>query len=214
MTQMNSSEVLCSWGFRIAISPDAVDVARDNSCFDQGPRTKRFIMLVSGAALSLVFYIAEYLHAVGSRSFLAGWTLNSVRDWRIDLHLLVGISSFIWPMWPLALALRILYPVANDLKCNKDSIELTRVFRGKVRRVLKFPAVNVSSFRYDSGMLLFGGTAGALSFNVEDRTVKCLSGLRCVEAQMILNELRHRGFDVPNDPAMPAICQMRGNKAT
>ena len=83
---------------------------------------------------------------------------------------------------------------------------------GKVRRVLTFPKKNVTRFQFVDGFNPLNGRSGHLSFFVGERSVECLPGLRCVEAQLILNELERMGFDVVSNPAMSGMVRMEQSR--
>jgi hypothetical protein len=87
---------------------------------------------------------------------------------------------------PLIIALGVLYSGAVNLTCTRDEVQATWIRFGKVKRILTF---------------LAGG-----------KLVKCLPGLKCVEAQLILNELERMGFDVVRDPEMPTMVQVEQSR--
>jgi hypothetical protein len=106
----------------------------------------------------------------------------------------------------------VLYSGAVNLSCTQDEVQATWIRFGKVKRVLSFPKNEVTRFQYVDGFNPFSGRSSYLCFSVGERSVKCLPGLKCVEAQLILNELERMGFDVVNNPAMSGMVQMEQSR--
>jgi len=196
--EINMTETLAAWGFRIAMSPDELTVTRDVRAYNSTIRMRRAVILFSGIALSLVVFYGKFIRS-GVGTGLLPPTLERSLGW---------IPSLLLSMLPLILAADILYPDTNNLRCTREHVEVTRLLFGKVRNTLSFSTVDVKQVRYVDSFGFLLGPPARLEFQAGGKQVKCLQGLKCVEAQRILDEFERMGFDIVRDPRMPVMLEM------
>jgi hypothetical protein len=187
-------------GFRVVISPREIEVIRDKKTFDSSTRKKRLAILLSGVIVSCLMLIGQFIRIDIAHPLPVAWATHTF-PW-------VSPGCFL----PLIIALGVLYSGAVNLSCTQDEVQATWIRFGKVKRVLSFPKNEVTRFQYVDGFNPFSGRSSYLCFSVGERSVKCLPGLKCVEAQLILNELERMGFDVVNNPAMSGMVQMEQSR--
>ncbi|MGA3371465.1 MAG: hypothetical protein ABSC48_06845 [Terracidiphilus sp.] len=187
--ETDTSETLASWGFRITVKPDELIVKRDVTAYDPRRRRKRALILSFGIALTCVLLVESF--ALMWRGTTGAWDLA---------------FTFFWAACPLIWALRVLYPMVIDLQCTGESIRLTHMRWGKAKLTRSFAKEDIRRIQYIAAEPLF--SPASLGFIAKGKKITCLTGLKCIEAQRILDELQRMGFDVVRNPAMPVMIQM------
>lgn len=202
-----------SWGFRMAANPNELEVVRDNRTFNSLTKKKRFAAVLLCILFACSYYVIEFTRIESSHPISIIWTLPATLS-----NQLLGPKSMIWieliflPLFPLSIVWEMFYSGTVNLKCNRDTIWTTRIVCGKVRRILSFPKKDATRFQYVNGFNPLNGRSGYLSFFVGERLIKCLPGLKCVEAQLILKELERMGFDVVSNSAMSGMVQIEQSR--
>ena len=97
---------------------------------------------------------------------------------------------------------------SKNLHCTRESLEVIRIARGKVRERWLFPKEVVKGIRFAPVAYSRYGSKCGLVFTVQRKMVKVLSGLECPEADTILKQLDRLGFDVVQDVGMPMMVEM------
>lgn len=123
--------------------------------------------------------------------------VSAGRSSEIFLLLLLGASVF-----------RYLFVGVHNLRCTRENLEVIDIFYGRTRRTRSYKRNDVSGTRFGAVSLSKYGPTGGLIFEVAGSRIKALYGLRCVEAQKVLDELQRLGFDVCRDPGMPMMIEM------
>jgi hypothetical protein len=202
-----------SWGFRMAASPSELEVVRDNRTYDSLTKKKRFAAVLLCMLFACSFYVIEFSRIELSHPISIIWTLPAtLNDQSLVLKSLIWMQLIFLPVLPLLIVWEMLYSGSVNLKCTRDTVQATRMVCGKVRRIFFFPKNEVTRFQYVDGFNPLNGRSGYLSFFVGERSIKCLPGLKCVEAQLVLNELERMGFDVVSNPAMSGMVQMEQSR--
>jgi hypothetical protein len=202
---MSNSEVgevrtIAAGGFRIVKGTERIEVVRDKEAFDSSTRKKRLAIFLSGIIASSLMLIGQFIRIDIAHPVPVAWATH-IFPW-------VSPGCFL----PLIIALGVLYSGAVNLSCTRDTVQATWIRFGKVRRVLSFQGAEVKQVRYVAGSNPFSGRADYLSFLAGGKLVKCLFGLKSVEAQLILNELERMGFDVVRDPEMSTMVQVEQSR--
>jgi hypothetical protein len=212
-TATSESVSLASWGFRITTSPCELEVVRDTRTYDSPTKKKRFAAVLLCILFACGYYVVEFSRIDLSHPISIIWTLPAtISDQSLGLKLLVWMQLIFLPVLPLLIVWEMLYSGAVNLKCTRDTVQTTRMVFGKVRRILSFPKNDVTRFEYVDGFNPLNGRSGYLSFFVGERIIKCLPGLKCVEAKLILNELERMGFDVVSNPALATMVQIEQSR--
>jgi hypothetical protein len=122
----------------------------------------------------------------------------------VAIPILLG-ALFLW------IAFQLVRPVFGGrevLVCAHHSLEITSIDFGCIWRRRNFAIRDVSGFRFgELGVSKYGAING-LRFEANGKRVKCLSGLRSVEAQTIPGEVERLGVSVTVDPTMPMMVEM------
>lgn len=190
-----------SWGFRMAASPSDLEVVRDNRTYDSLTKKKRFAAVLLCILFACSFYVIEFSRIELSHPTSIIWTLPAtLNDQSLALKSLIWMQLIFLPLLPLLIVWEMLYSGTVNLKCTRDTVQVTRMVCGNVRRILSFSKNEVTRFQYVDGFNPFSGRSSYLCFSVGERSIKCLPGLKCVEAQLVLNELERMGFDVESNP--------------
>jgi hypothetical protein len=116
------------------------------------------------------------------------------------------ISLFVMTMSFLAAV----FKPTVELRCTSEALEIKRMFRQQVRRKRSYARADVKRIQFSSDYAPWWlrATHASLTFLAEGNPVSCLTGLKSVEAQRILNQLRRMGFDVVQDVALPMAVEM------
>lgn len=191
-----------SWGFRLAIGPTELKVNRDTRAFRPAERRKRLLILLAAIIATCIFYVGTGLRIERHLHRSDRSTQRQAVDDGSGLDALDTFFSLIWPAGPIVSVLLVLYPKATDLRCTCEYVQVTRRFRGRVTHVRSFPATDVRRIQYIPETVAWFDGPGCLGFFAAGERVTCLPGLKCIEAQWILDALRERGFNVVRDPAM------------
>lgn len=96
----------------------------------------------------------------------------------------------------------------HNLQCTREYLELVDVVRGRVRQTRQFTRAEVERIHFGTVRQSQYGSTGGLIFNVAGKRIKTLYGLKCVEAQRIIDQLQRLGFDVWHDPGMPMMVEI------
>lgn len=194
-----------SQGFRVAITPNELVVTSDRSAYD--PRTKKWhvVVLISCAALSFAFFVGELFRQIREPSHISP---GIPYGFSMALIWMVWVFSLTWPWAPLLMALQALYPAMDEFRCTKESIRITRMVRGKPKRIRDFSTSEVRRIQYVHQDFPWFGSPSCLGFRARDKRVSCLDGLKTSEAQRILDELGRMGLDVARNPDMPVMIEM------
>jgi hypothetical protein len=207
------TQSFASRGFRMTTNPNELEVARDNRTFDSLTKKKRFAAVFLSLFFACIYYVIEFTRVESSHPISIIWMLPATLNNQSLIPLsMIWMELIVLPIFPLLIVWETLYSGTVNLKCTRDTIQTTRMVFGKVRRILSFPKSEVTRFQYVDGFNPLNGRSGYLSFFVGERLFKCLPGLKCVEAQLILNELERMGFDVVNNPAMSGMVQIERSR--
>jgi hypothetical protein len=182
------------WGFRISISPSELIAVRDNRTYDLKTKRKRWTILFFFLVFSFASYIGEFLRIGLSHQISITWMFPEILNSQSFVARSMTWTILLFsPVWPLVVVWEVLYPRRANLRCTEEVIEVTRTVRGVIRSIYSFRKENVKRIYFDSGYLPW---QGHLAFSVNNRQIKCLTGIKCMEAQQILDALAHMGFDV------------------
>jgi hypothetical protein len=96
----------------------------------------------------------------------------------------------------------------NDLKCTRTNLEVINTFRGQARSTQSFLKADVKQIKFGALSTFSTRPLMGLVFTAGNKQVKILEGLKCVEAQKILDQLQHLGYDIVRDVAMPMMVEM------
>jgi hypothetical protein len=198
------TQSFASSGFRMTASPSELEVVRDNRTYDSLTKKKRFAAVFLCLFFACVYYVIEFTRMESSHPISIIWTLPAtLNNQPLISKSMIWMELIVLPVFPLLIVWEILYSGTVNLKCTQDSVQITRLVWGKVRRVLSFPKSKVARFEYVEGMKLSSARSSYLRFFAGERMIKCLPGLKCTQAQLILNELERVGFDVLRDSEQP-----------
>jgi hypothetical protein len=174
-----------SGGFRIETYPDEIVVTKVASAESPTGRMRFVRYLAYGALLSC----ASFALLISARQFLPF----------VVIFLAVAI-------------LRYLLVGIHNLRCTRDGLDVIDVFHGRKEKTRLFPRAEVKRVRFGAvSYSKYGATCG-LIFTAAGKNIKTLSGLKCIEAQEILDELQRLGYDVVHDPAMPMMVEMEQSR--
>lgn len=90
------------------------------------------------------------------------------------------------------------------MRCTRETVEVTDILPGRVKRT-SYARTEVKEVRFGTVSIARYGSVNGLIFEVADKSIKTLYGLRSIEAQRILDELQRLGFRVYSDPGMPMM---------
>jgi hypothetical protein len=126
---------------------------------------------------------------------------------------LLNRSSPFWILVIIAMAgLQYWFRGVHNMRCTRETLEVTDVSPGRANRIKSYARTDVKEVRFgEVAVSKYGGTGG-LIFQVADKQIKTLYGLKPIEAQRILNELQRLGFDVYQDPGMPMMVDMEKSR--
>lgn len=100
----------------------------------------------------------------------------------------------------------------RSLLCTREDFSVISIFPGRQKRTKTYPRAQVEDVIFGAVSFSKYGTNNGLIFRVGDKRVKVLGGLRCIEADLILNELGHLGYKISRDPAMPMMIEMEQSR--
>ena len=136
-------------------------------------------------------------------TLLIGWLL--IRSISEKQYILLAIV--------LLLAVGILRGLSvHNLRCTRDNLEVIDVFYPRTRRIRAYARTDVKQIRFGPASFSKYGAIGGLIFEATGKRIKVLYGLKCVEAQAILDQLRRLGFDVFADVGMPMMIEMEQSR--
>ena len=92
----------------------------------------------------------------------------------------------------------------HNVRCTRETVEVTDILPGRVKRT-SYARTEVKEVRFGTVSIARYGSVNGLIFEVADKSIKTLYGLRSIEAQRILDELQRLGFRVYSDPGMPMM---------
>lgn len=122
-------------------------------------------------------------------------------------------SSFIFLGVLLAAGIfRYLFVGVHNLRCTRENLEVIDVVCGQTERTWSYPRSDVKGIRFGTVSFSRYGSTGGLMFEVEGKRIKALYGLKCIEAQKILDELQRLGFDISQDVGMPMMIEMEQSR--
>jgi hypothetical protein len=189
MSQFDSStETIRDGGFRIEIQPDELAITADKSAWKIRKRT------ASSHVLSVLFLLA----------IVAVVIVDLLPDLLSDGPVVLAVIALIFTP-----AILIAYlSGCKNLRCNRQSLQVVRVARGRLASTTEYPRESIQKIRfaavsYSEYRAIFG-----LVFEVNGKKVKVLSGLESPEALRILSELRRLRFDTIQDVGMPMAAEM------
>ena len=122
--------------------------------------------------------------------------------------------SWLWVLLLLGLAdvFRRMIVGVHNLRCTTENLEVIDVFLGRSEETRTFPRAEVRQVRFGAVSFSRYGNNGGLIFEAERERVKVLYGLKCIEAQKILEELKRFGFDILVDVGMPMMIEMEQSR--
>jgi hypothetical protein len=125
------------------------------------------------------------------------------------LYKLVLTNRFL-PFFALLLAIvvRYLFVGIHNLRCTRETLEVIDIFHGRAKQTKFYTRSEVKTIRFGAVSYSKYGGIGGLIFEAAGKRIKTLYGLKCAEAQDILDELQRLGFDVYRDPGMPMMVEM------
>lgn len=172
-----------SGGFRIDIGNDGLAVTAISPFRFSRPSRKTYLLL------GLAFCVGLSLLQASGSVFVIG-------------------AAFVL----VVLILRYTFVETHNLRCTRDNLEVIDLVRGRTRKTRVFLRTAVREIRF--GPVSYGryGAVCGLIFTVADEKVKVLSGLQCVEAQKILDELQRLGYDTVRDVGMPMMVEMEESR--
>ena len=195
---------MASWGFRLTVQSNELTAKTDRRAYDSRTRKKRLLILFFGIVFSSVLYVGEIARLTSSSTELSSSNSPGISYISaVALKQMTRIFSLLWPSLPLLLVLQTLYPGEADLRCTTEAVQVTRMFWGRVMRVQSFPVADVRRVQYVTDASPWFGRPSCLGFLAAGKQVTCLLGLKCTEAQRILDELQRLGYDVVRNPEMP-----------
>ncbi|MGA7342439.1 MAG: hypothetical protein WBE72_25190 [Terracidiphilus sp.] len=100
----------------------------------------------------------------------------------------------------------------KELRCTRESLEIVRVVRGRVKGMRTFSRSEVKRVQFVDDSLFQNGARGRLAFVASGKPVTALNVVGSVEAQKILNECRRLGYDVVRDVGMPMMVEMEESR--
>jgi hypothetical protein len=100
----------------------------------------------------------------------------------------------------------------HNLRCTRNALEVIDVLHGRTRRTRSFQRSEIKDIRFGVVSPFSKYSSCGLIFTVAGKNIKSLYGLKCVEAQKILNELQRLGYDVSFDPDMPMAVEMEQSR--
>jgi len=199
-----ASTVVDCAGFKITISEDELRVENDNSPASKTPHILHAILLLAGIVklIGSVGSVIKYLDSLLTLPDI--WFSNSSLGSRISYSLdilyplLLIWAFYAWYLW-------ILRKGYNDLHCTRDNFESLNIFRGSVRTTSSYPKATVKNIQWSTTTF---NTTPALLYTVSGKQMRVLDGLQVVEAQKILNQLDHLGYEVIHDVGMPMAVEI------
>jgi hypothetical protein len=108
----------------------------------------------------------------------------------------------------IILALFAFFSSNNNLHCTRDKLDVIRVSCGRKNKIISYPEFEVKQIQF--GVVTYSryGGIGGLIFTSSGKRIKLLRGLKCVEAQKILDELQRLGYEIVRDAGMPMMVEM------
>lgn len=107
---------------------------------------------------------------------------------------------------------RYLFVGVHNLHCTRGKLEVIDVIRGRTKRVRSYPLTEIKGITFGAVSFSRYGATGGLIFEVGEKRIKALYGLKCIEAQKVLDELQRLGFDVCRDVGMPMMIEMEQSR--
>ena len=115
-----------------------------------------------------------------------------------------GVRYFLAMAFFVAMAIiHFVFDKIHNVRCTRDTFEVIDISHGRTVRTRSFPRPEVKRVRYGAVSYSKYGASTGLVFTVQDKEIKALYGLKCVEAQKVLSEIERLGYDVEHDVAMP-----------
>jgi hypothetical protein len=209
----NSAELVTAGGFRIEIRPEELLVNADRTAFDRNAKKRNWMLFVLWVVFIFVpnlslFTTLEFPHSLSSLRrmptllFTMPPEQQALRWFCSLLVLAILIVSLLLASWR----------GQKTLRCTPDHLEIIHAFHGRIRRRQSFAKSEVKSIQYDEGTSIISANSGRLRFIAGKRNYQCLLGLKSLEAQRILDELRKMGFDAIRDPALPMMLEMEQSR--
>ena len=132
---------------------------------------------------------------------------RQVADNTSDMASLDTLFSLIWPAGPIICVLIFLYPRPIDLRCTSELVQVMRRSRGRVTHIRSFPVADVKRIQDIAETLPWLDAPGCLGFFAAGKRVTCLPGLKCIEAEWVLDKMQRMGFHVQYDPGLPEMIE-------
>jgi hypothetical protein len=187
-----------SWGFRLSIEPDRLTVTRDLRTYDARTRKKRKLLLLLcllWVCFSLYAMVQSFVHS--SRGSVTHGAIGF--DW---------IGLLLCALLPIGWTTQALYPQSRDIVCTRSSILVTQKLWLRGVRTRCFAREYVSRLQFVQPDLPWFDTPSYLGFRAAGKPCACLPGLKCIEAQRVLDELERLGYDTLRNPHMSVMIQM------
>jgi hypothetical protein len=96
----------------------------------------------------------------------------------------------------------------HDVRCTRDSLEVIDISHGGTVRTRSFLKSEIKRVRFGTVSYSRYSAVTGLLFTAQSNDIKALYGLKCIEAQAILEEIQGLGYDVEHDVAMPMTVEM------
>lgn len=109
-------------------------------------------------------------------------------------------------------AFQYLFVGVHNLRCTRENLEVIDVFHGRAKKTRSYKRSDVTGISFGTVSFSRYGATGGMIFEAAGKRIKALYGLKCVEAQKLLNELQRLGFDVCRDPGMPMMIEMEQSR--
>jgi hypothetical protein len=194
---------MASWGFDIEISQEYLAVTRNALAYDSATQKRRRLLFCLGAVVSGLLCMMV---------LFASWKRMQTPHHAGAIPVMLWIVSLLSAGFPFSLAIVSLYPDIRDLKATRDHFRIIRRAFGKTMVDQSYPRRDVSGIRYVDDSPAWAGLPSYLGFFAGSKWVKCLPGLKSIEARQILTVLAGFGYDVASDPAMAAMIQMENSR--
>lgn len=196
-------ETITGCGFRIVKGAAGIEVVRDNTTFSSSTLKKRTAVFLCGVMASCLMFAVLFIRIGTSPQLTVAWAPpHFPSDQSIVISVLIAASRLSLPFWPLLIVSVALYSGTINLNCTRESVQTTWKRFGKVKRILFYPRAEVKRFQYSGAPNPLNGRSGYLGFVANGKVVKCLPGIKSVEAQLVLVALKQMGYDVACDPQL------------
>jgi len=167
-----------SGGFVLEISPDELTAYSAGSArsLHTNPMT-RFVTYILVALYFLTAGLYEFVH--------------------FD-----GLLCLILILLPLYVLIKYFFIGDQNLHCSPEVLDVVWVRGGRIKQIESLSRTEIRQIQYGAVSYSKQRPTKALLFSAGNRHKKILCGLKCLEAQEILDQLQRWGYDVVRDTAL------------